>query len=86
MKIDLIQTMKLSSAALAAVLVLAACGRADDTAAQEGGFPEPNTFGDTERVVPGDANAMKTSFAPVASAAGPAVVNISAVSSRRTAR
>ena len=83
MKTDLIQTMKLSSAALAAVLLLAACGRADDTAAQEGGFPDPNAFGDTERVVPGDVNAMKTSFAPVASAAGPAVVNISAVSSRR---
>ena len=75
--------MKLSSAALAAVLVLAACGNANDTAAQEGGFPEPNAFGDTQRVVPGDANAMKTSFAPVAAAASPAVVNISAVSSRR---
>ncbi|WP_262423619.1 hypothetical protein [Brevundimonas denitrificans] len=45
--------MKLSSAALAAVLVLAACGNADETAAQDGGFPEPNTFGSTERVVPG---------------------------------
>ena len=81
---SLIQTMKLSSAALAAVLVLAACGNADETAAQDGGFPEPNTFGSTERVVPGDAGAMRTSFAPVAAAASPAVVNIAAVSSRRT--
>ena len=83
MKNPVIQTMKLSSAALAAVLVLAACGNPDNTAAQEGAFPEPNAFGDTQRVVPGDTNAVKTSFAPVASAAGPAVVNISAVSSRR---
>ncbi|MFN3538001.1 MAG: trypsin-like peptidase domain-containing protein, partial [Brevundimonas sp.] len=84
MKTHLIQTMKLSSAALAAVLVLAACGNADETAAQAGQFPEPSVFGSTERVVPGDANAMRTSFAPVAAAASPAVVNIAAVSSRRT--
>ena len=65
--------MKTSSIVLAAVLMLGACGNANETRAQEGVFAEPNA-----RVVPTDAGAMKTSFAPVVRQAAPAVVNISA--------
>jgi len=65
--------MKASTLVIASALVMAACGNANDTRAQEGVFAEPNS-----RVVPGDAMAMKSSFAPVVREAAPAVVNISA--------
>jgi Do/DeqQ family serine protease len=65
--------MKTSSIVLAAVLMLGACGNASSSKAQDGVFAEPNT-----RIVPTDAGAMKSSFAPVVRAAAPAVVNISA--------
>ena len=63
--------MKPSVAAIAAALALAACGNANDSKAQDGLFDAP-------RQVPGDAGAMKSSFAPVVREAAPAVVNISA--------
>ncbi|CAN5336552.1 DegQ family serine endoprotease [soil metagenome] len=65
--------MKSFSLAIAAVLFLGACGNAHETRAQDGVFAEPNN-----RIVPTDAGAMKSSFAPVVRAAAPAVVNISA--------
>ncbi|CAN5154500.1 DegQ family serine endoprotease [soil metagenome] len=65
--------MKTSSLVLAAVLMLAACGNAHETRAQEGVFAEP-----TAGAVPSDALSMKASFAPVVRQAAPAVVNISA--------
>ena len=63
--------MKSRSLAIALALTLAACGQPNDTKAQDGVFAE-------NRVVPGDALAMKSSFAPVVREAAPAVVNISA--------
>ena len=63
--------MKTRTLALALALTLAACGQSNDTKAQDGVFAE-------NRVVPGDALAMKSSFAPVVRAAAPAVVNVSA--------
>ncbi|MBU1540275.1 MAG: trypsin-like peptidase domain-containing protein [Alphaproteobacteria bacterium] len=63
--------MKSRSLAIALALTLAACGQPNDTRAQDGVFSE-------NRVVPGDALAMKASFAPVVRTAAPAVVNISA--------
>ena len=63
--------MKTSTLAIALALTLAACGQADDTRAQDGVFAD-------NRVVPGDALAMKSSFAPVVRIAAPAVVNVSA--------
>ncbi len=63
--------MKTRSLAIALALTLAACGQPNDTKAQDGVFAE-------NRVVPGDAMAMKSSFAPVVREAAPAVVNISA--------
>ena len=63
--------MKPSVAAIAACLVLAACGNANDSKAQDGVFDAP-------RQAPSDAGAMKTSFAPVVREAAPAVVNIAA--------
>ncbi|RZJ39899.1 MAG: trypsin-like serine protease, partial [Brevundimonas sp.] len=63
--------MKTGSLAIALALTLAACGQADSSKAQDGVFAE-------NRVVPGDAMAMKSSFAPVVRAAAPAVVNIAA--------
>ena len=63
--------MKSRSLAIALALTLAACGQPNDTKAQDGVFAE-------NRVVPGDALAMKSSFAPVVRMAAPAVVNISA--------
>ncbi|NBB51420.1 PDZ domain-containing protein [Rhizobium sp. CRIBSB] len=63
--------MKISTLAIAAALLLSACGNPDSSKAQEGVF-------DQGRVVPGDAGQMKASFAPVVRAAAPAVVNIAA--------
>ena len=63
--------MKTPSLAIALALTLAACGQADETQAQDGVFAD-------NRVVPGDALAMKSSFAPVVRIAAPAVVNVSA--------
>ena len=64
--------MKTRSIAIAVALTLAACGQPDATKAQDGVFSD-------NRVVPGDAAAVKSSFAPVVRAAAPAVVNIAAV-------
>ena len=65
--------MKRTTVLAALAVVLAACGNANDSRAQEGVFAQP-----TDRQVPRDANAVKASFAPVVSRAAPAVVNISA--------
>lgn len=64
--------MKTSSLAIAAALLLAACGSPHDSKAQDGVFAE------APRQLPGDAQSMKASFAPVVREAAPAVVNISA--------
>jgi Do/DeqQ family serine protease len=64
-------TMKTPAVALAAVLILAGLGQSTDSRAQDGVFAD-------DRVVPGDALAMKSSFAPVVRTAAPAVVNVSA--------
>ncbi|HYC97007.1 trypsin-like peptidase domain-containing protein [Brevundimonas sp.] len=64
--------MKTSTLALALALTLAACGRSNDTRAQDGVFAD-------NRVLPGDALSMKASFAPVVREAAPAVVNIAAI-------
>lgn len=64
--------MKTSRLAIAAALILSACGQPQPTKAQEGVFAEQ------PRVAPRDAGALKTSFAPVVQKAAPAVVNISA--------
>ena len=63
--------MKTQTVALAVALILSACGQSNDSRAQDGVFPD-------DRVVPGDALAMKSSFAPVVRTAAPAVVNVSA--------
>ena len=63
--------MKTPAVALAAVLILAGLGHSTDSRAQDGVFAE-------DRVVPGDALAMKSSFAPDVRTAAPAVVNVSA--------
>lgn len=63
--------MKTGSLAIALALTLAACGQPSNSKAQDGVFSD-------NRVVPGDAMAMKSSFAPVVRTAAPAVVNISA--------
>jgi len=65
---DLMMIMKTSTAIVLA-LTVAACGQPSDTKAQDGVFAE-------NRVVPGDALAMKSSFAPVVRTAAPAVVNV----------
>ena len=62
--------MKPQTLAVALALTLAACGQSNDTKAQEGVFAD-------NRVVPGDAMGMKSSFAPVVRLAAPAVVNVS---------
>ena len=64
--------MKTSRLAIAAALMLSACGQPQPSKAQEGVFAEQ------PRVAPRDAGAMKSSFAPVVREAAPAVVNISA--------
>ncbi len=64
--------MKTGSLAIALALTLAACGQPNSSKAQDGVFAD-------NRVVPGDALAMKSSFAPVVRTAAPAVVNIAAV-------
>jgi Do/DeqQ family serine protease len=64
-------TMKTQTLALAVALTLAACGQSNDTKAQDGVFAD-------NRVLPGDAMAMKSSFAPVVRETAPAVVNIAA--------
>ncbi|MFZ4164632.1 Do family serine endopeptidase [Brevundimonas sp. NPDC058933] len=64
--------MKTSRLALAAVLMLSACGQPQPSKAQEGVFAEQ------PRQAPRDPGAMKSSFAPVVREAAPAVVNISA--------
>ncbi|KQW84209.1 trypsin-like peptidase domain-containing protein [Brevundimonas sp. Root1279] len=69
--------MKTRSLAIALILTLAACGQPDATKAQDGVFSN-------NRVVPGDAGAVKSSFAPVVRAAAPAVVNISAIGMQQT--
>ena len=63
--------MKTQTVALAVALILAACGQSNESRAQNGVFAD-------NRVVPGDALAMKSSFAPVVRTAAPAVVNVSA--------
>lgn len=63
--------MKTRPLVIALALTLAACGQADSSKAQDGVFAD-------NRVIPGDANAMKASFAPVVREAAPAVVNIAA--------
>ena len=63
--------MKTQTVALAVALILSACGQSNDSQAQDGVFAD-------DRVVPGDALAMKSSFAPVVRTAAPAVVNVSA--------
>ena len=63
--------MKTRTLAIAAALILAACGQSNDAKAQDGVFAD-------NRVVPGDAMAMKSSFAPVVRTAAPAVVNVAA--------
>ena len=64
--------MKTSRLAIAAALMLSACGQPEPSKAQEGVFAEQ------PRQAPRDAGAMKSSFAPVVREAAPAVVNISA--------
>ncbi|AYG95509.1 Do family serine endopeptidase [Brevundimonas naejangsanensis] len=64
--------MKTSRLALAAAVMLSACGQPQPSKAQEGVFAEQ------PRVAPRDAGSLKTSFAPVVREAAPAVVNISA--------
>jgi Do/DeqQ family serine protease len=64
--------MKTSTIAFALALTLAACGRSNDSRAQDGGFAD-------NRVVPADALSMKASFAPVVRETAPAVVNIAAI-------
>ncbi len=64
--------MKSRPLLIALALVLAGCGQPDDSRAQDGVFAD-------NRVVPGDASAMKASFAPVVRSSAPAVVNIAAV-------
>jgi len=64
--------MKTSRLALAAALMLSACGQPQPSKAQEGVFAEQ------PRQAPRDAGAMKSSFAPVVREAAPAVVNVSA--------
>ena len=64
--------MKTSRLAIAAALMLSACGQPQPSKAQEGVFAEQ------PRQAPRDAGAMKSSFAPVVREAAPAVVNISA--------
>ncbi len=63
--------MKTPAVALAAVLILAGLGHSTDSRAQDGVFAD-------DRMVPGDALSMKSSFAPVVRTAAPAVVNVSA--------
>lgn len=63
--------MKTPAVALAAALILAGLAHSTDSLAQDGVFAE-------DRVVPGDALSMKSSFAPVVRTAAPAVVNVSA--------
>jgi len=65
--------MKATHLAIAATLLLAACGQPQPTKAQEGVFNEAQP-----RIAPTDAGALKTSFAPVVRIAAPAVVNIAA--------
>lgn len=64
--------MKTSRLAIAAALMLSACGQPQPSKAQEGVFAEQ------PRQAPRDAGTMKSSFAPVVREAAPAVVNISA--------
>ncbi|MBD7939858.1 Do family serine endopeptidase [Brevundimonas guildfordensis] len=64
--------MKTSRLAIAAALIVSACGQPQPSKAQEGVFAEQ------PRVAPRDAGSLKTSFAPVVREAAPAVVNISA--------
>ena len=70
--------MKRTTVLAAVAVLMAACGNANDSRAQEGVFAQP-----TDREVPRDANAVKASFAPVVGRAAPAVVNISARSVQR---
>ena len=63
--------MNARTLAIAIALTLAACGQSNDTKAQDGVFSD-------NRIVPGDALAMKASFAPVVRTTAPAVVNVSA--------
>ncbi|HWQ87060.1 trypsin-like peptidase domain-containing protein [Brevundimonas sp.] len=63
--------MKTRTLAIAAALMLTACGQSNDTNAQDGVFAD-------NRVVPGGDQALKASFAPVVREAAPAVVNIAA--------
>jgi len=65
--------MTLRHILLTGALLLSACGSPDQGKAQDA------TFGQAEeRVVPRDAGAVKSSFAPVVQATSPAVVNIAA--------
>lgn len=64
--------MKPAHLALAAVLMLSACGNPDTTQAQDGGLAEPT------RRAPETQGDLQASFAPVVEVSAPAVVNISA--------
>jgi Do/DeqQ family serine protease len=75
---DLRDLMKRTTVLAAVAVLMAACGNANDSRAQDGVFAQP-----TDREVPRDANAVKASFAPVVGRAAPAVVNISARSVQR---
>ena len=75
---DFRDLMKRTTVFAAVAVLMAACGNANDSRAQEGVFAQP-----TDRQVPRDAGAVKASFAPVVSRAAPAVVNISARSLQR---
>ena len=65
--------MRIAHLALAGALLLSACGSPQEGRAQEGVFEPEQT-----REVPGDAAAVKASFAPVVRQTAPAVVNIAA--------
>ena len=70
---ELRDQMKPSHFAIAAALLMTACGQPQPSKAQEGVFTEQQP-----RIAPTDAGSVKTSFAPVVRIAAPAVVNIAA--------
>jgi Do/DeqQ family serine protease len=74
--------MRSTRALIPALALLAACSDASTSAAQEGSL-QPAPLAEPNRIVPGDAGQLKSSFAPVVRRASPAVVN---VSSKRVVR
>jgi Do/DeqQ family serine protease len=68
--------MRISRALIPALALTAACSNPNgESQAQTGQFRDPAPFQESRRV-PLDAGDVKTSFAPVARRAGPAVVNV----------